>query len=91
MKTTIGVLTFMKNKLDLTKFKISSIGTTVGSSDKDLLVEIQYSSISWFFITFFGTTRVPKEINFTCIKTNEKFESLTNKDLMVHYMTYTTK
>lgn len=81
----------MKNKLDLTKFKTSSIGTTVDSSDKDLSVDIEYSSVSWFFITFFGTTRVPKEINFTCIKTNERFESIKDKKLMVHYMTYTKK
>lgn len=81
----------MKNKLDLKKFKASSVGTTVDSNDIDLSVNIEYSSVSWFFITFFGTTRVPKKIIFTCKKTNEIFEVLTDKNLITHYMTYTTK
>ncbi len=81
----------MKNKLDLSKFKTSSVGTNVESPDKELNIEMKFSSISWFFITFFGTTRTPREIKFTCLKTNEVFETLDDKELIQYYLLLTKK
>lgn len=81
----------MKNKLDLAKFKTSSVGTTVESKDDLLDIKMQYSSISWFFITFFGTTRIPLKITFTCKKTNEVFEVLTDKKLIEYFITFSSK
>ena len=75
----------MGNYLDTSKFKSSSIGTTVDSVE-DVKVDCKYSFISKLFITFFGTTRMPLEISFTCLKTGELFEQVTDKDLIKHYM-----
>lgn len=72
-------------------FKKSSIGTTVDSDEKDLRVEYKYSSLSWFFITFFGTTRMPYQIDFFCKNTEELFESITDKERISHYMTFRRK
>lgn len=81
----------MKNKLDLGKFRSSSIGTTVESSDSELKIEMTFSSVSWFFITFFGTTRIPQKITFTCLETKEDFEVLTDRKLIEYYLLFTKK
>lgn len=80
-----------KNRINISLFKSSSAGTTVDSKDDVLDVKMEYSSVSWFFITWFGTTRIPKKITFTCLKTNEVFEVLKDKKLMEHYITFRTK
>jgi len=76
-------------KLDL--FKTSSAGTNVEAGENELVVGYKYSGIAWFFVTWFGTTRLPYEIKFTCLKTNEVFEILTDKGLIEHYMLYRRK
>lgn len=81
----------MDNYLDLSKFKQSSIGTTVESELTDLKIEYKFSWIGWFFLTFFGTTQTPTSISFTCLKSGELFEHLKSKDLIKYYMLYTKK
>ena len=81
----------MKNRLDLSKFKTSSAGTTVDSPISQMKAQMSYSSLSWFFITFFGTTRIPEKIVFTCLKTNEVFEEITDKKLIEYYITFRAK
>ncbi|MCT4642423.1 MAG: hypothetical protein N4A33_09015 [Bacteriovoracaceae bacterium] len=81
----------MNNTLDLSKFKQSSIGTHVDSPDSVLKVDMKYSGISWFFITFFGTTRIPKEVTFTCLKTGEVFEHLLDRSLIEYFITFRRK
>lgn len=80
-----------ENKLNLDLYKNSSSGATVDSSDSLVNVKYEYSWIGWFFITFFGTTQIPKKIEFKCIKTNEIFEVLTDKKLISHYIYYRRK
>lgn len=79
---------FLDNYLDLSKFKQSSAGTTVDSSPDEVKIEFDYSKTGWFFITIMGTTWHPKKITFTCLKTGEVFETLTNPKLIQYYMTY---
>lgn len=79
------------NTLDLTRYKTSSIGTDVDATDDQLKVEYKYTAIGYFFVWFFGTTRMPIEINFTCLQTGEVFEKLTDKTLIEHYMLYRRK
>ena len=81
----------MDYKLNLELFKAASSGVTVDSPDDLVKVDYDYSLIAWFFVTWFGTTRLPKKIAFTCIKTKEVFEELTSKDLIEHYMLYRKK
>lgn len=81
----------MKNRLDISKFKTSSVGTTVDSPINEMKVEMSYSGLSWFFITFFGTTRIPEKVVFTCLKTNEVFEEISDKKLIEYYITFRTK
>lgn len=76
----------MDNYLDLSKFKSSSVGTNVESGDELVKINYEFTPIGWFFITFFGTTQTPTKITFTCLKTHEKFESLTDKSLIKYYM-----
>lgn len=78
------------NSLNLDLFKHSSIGTTVESSAEFLAVEYEYTLVGWFFITIFGTTQRPRKISFTCIKTNEVFEVITEPKL-IDYFTYYSK
>lgn len=78
----------MENKIDIEKFKKSSIGTHVDCPEEALDVDLKYSRTSWFFISVLGTTRMPYQIDFTCKKTGERFESITDKNLIEHYMHY---
>lgn len=78
----------MSNQINIELFKKSSLGTHVDSESDDLKVECKYSKTSWFFITFMGTTRMPYQIDFTCKKTGELFESVTDKELIEHFMKY---
>lgn len=80
-----------ENGLDLSLFQMSSAGTHVDCSEESLNVEMRYSAISWFFVWFFGTTRMPEEIKFICLETGEVFERLTDKSLIQHYMLYCKK
>ena len=77
----------MSAQLDLTKFKTSSIGTTVDSIDL-VDIDFKYTWIGWFFITFFGTTRLPRKVSFTCKQTGELFEVLENQKLIEHFMLF---
>jgi len=81
----------MNNALDLTKFKASSLGTTVDSDINELDIEYKYSWAGWFFINIIGTTQVPKSIMFKCKKSNKIFETLTDKDLISHYIFYSKR
>lgn len=81
----------MSASLDQDLFKKSSIGTHVDSLESDVLIDYKYSGIAWFFVTWFGTTRLPYEIVFTCRKTQEEFELLKDKKLIEHYMLYRRK
>lgn len=81
----------MSNFLDLSKFKKSSIGTTVESDLESLKIDYSFTRIGWFFITFFGTTQTPTSIKFTCLKSGEVFECLTDKELIKYFMLYTRK
>lgn len=72
-------------------FKKSSAGTHVDAGEAELIVDYKYSGVAWFFVTWFGTTRMPYEIKFKCRKTNEEFEVLTDKNLIEHYMLYRKK
>jgi hypothetical protein len=81
----------MEYQLDLSKYKNSSIGTSVDSDGSKVKSNYKYSGIAWFFVTWFGTTRLPYEISFTCVETKEVFEILTEKDLIEHYMLYRKK
>tara|TARA_B100001971_G_scaffold84647_1_gene78230 strand:- start:342962 stop:343213 length:252 start_codon:yes stop_codon:yes gene_type:complete len=79
---------YVNNHLDLSLFKTSSVGTTVDSPESDLDVNMEYSGVGWFFITIMGTSQNPIRIEFKCLKTGEIFETLTDKELIKHYMTY---
>ena len=81
----------MSYKLDISKYKKSSIGTTVDSDESQVKLDYKYSGMAWFFVTWFGTTRMPYEIKFTCLETKEEFEILTDKGLIEHYMLYRKK
>ncbi|MCO4755797.1 MAG: hypothetical protein KC478_15050 [Bacteriovoracaceae bacterium] len=76
----------MSNNVDIDKFKKSSAGTHVDSDEDSLKVDFKYSSVSWFFITFFGTTRMPYRIDFYCKKSDELFESVEDQERIQHYM-----
>lgn len=76
----------MDNYLDLSKFKTSSIGTNVDSTDDVLQIDYEFTWLGWFFITFFGTTQTPTKISFTCKKTGEVFEVLEDKKMIKYYM-----
>lgn len=81
----------MYNTLDLNLFKKSSIGTNVDGTDKEVHAVYNYTAVDQFFVWFFGTTRMPKKITFTCISTGEVFEELTDIKLIEHYMLYRKK
>ena len=81
----------MNSHLNRTLFEESSVGTHVDSDETELTVNYRYSGVAWFFVTWFGTTRLPFEINFICKKSNEEFEKLTDKKLIEHYMLYRKK
>jgi len=81
----------MDYSLNLTLFKESSTGLNVDSTEDLVHVTYQYTPIALFFVTWFGTTRMPKKITFTCIETDEVFEVLTDKKLIEHYMLYRRK
>lgn len=76
------------NRVDISRFKTSSAGTHVDCLEDELEVVCKYSTTSWIFITFFGTTRMPYRIDFICKKTGEVFESARDKELIRHFMTY---
>lgn len=78
----------MGNFLDLSKFKASSVGTTVDSPPDKLKIDFDYSTTGWFFITIMGTTWHPKKVTFTCLQSGEVFETLTDSHLIQYYMTY---
>lgn len=78
----------MENRVDTALFKASSIGTNVDSLEDALKVDFHYSKTAWVFITFFGTTRMPYQIDFTCKKTGELFEVVTDVDRIEHYMRF---
>lgn len=79
------------NQINLYLFKSSSCGTTVGCAEDKLKVKYYYTPISWLFIVFMGTTRMPYRIDFTCLKSGEVFESLQDKQRISHYMLYRPK
>ena len=79
-----------ENTLNLSLYKTSSAGTNVDDNEDKLKVNFEYILTDYFFV-FFGTTRMPKSIRFTCIVTNEVFEVLTDYDLIKHYMLYRRK
>lgn len=81
----------MQTHLDLSLFKKSSIGTTVEADIDEVEIDYDYTGVAWFFITFFGTTQHPKKIVFTCKSTQEKFETLTDKKLIKHFLFYRKK
>lgn len=81
----------MSYKLDQSLFKTSSVDTNVDSAPSELIIDYKYSGIAWFFVTWFGTTRLPYEIRFTCRSSKEEFEVLKDKDLIEHYMLYRRK
>lgn len=81
----------MSYELNLNLYKKSSVGTDVDREEAELDIEYKYSSLAWFFVTWFGTTRMPYEIRFTCKKTDETFEILTDKKLIEHYMLFRKK
>ena len=81
----------MEYSIDHSLFKKSSVGTTVDSADSELTIDLKYSGMAWFFVTWFGTTRLPFEIRFTCRKTGEEFETLRDKKLIEHFMLYRRK
>ena len=76
------------NRVNTDLFKKSSIGTDVDASDDKLKARFFYSKTAWVFITFFGTTRMPYRIDFTCIETGEVFESIKDPQLIEHYMRF---
>lgn len=77
-----------QNRVDIALYKTSSAGTHVDCSDEELEVVCKYSKASWIFITFFGTTRMPYQIDFYCKKTGELFESVADKKRIEHFMLY---
>lgn len=79
------------NTLDMSLFKVSSMGTNVDDLEDKLKVDFEYTSLAHFFVWFFGTTRMPVKICFTCIASGEIFETLTDKKLIEHYMLYCRK
>lgn len=81
----------MNNHLDLSLYKKSSIGTSVDESEEKVQRSFEYSSFDHFLLWFFGVTRYPKKISFTCIETGEVFEELKDKKLIEHYMIYCKK
>lgn len=81
----------MDYKLDLSRFKSSSSGTNVDDHESKVDITYKYSGMAWFFVTWFGTTRLPYEIRFTCRETGEEFEVLTDKKLIENYMLYRRK
>lgn len=81
----------MEYVLDKSLFKQSSIGTHVDDDESHVSINYKYSPVAWFFVTWFGTTRLPYEISFTCKQTGEVFEVLTDKKLIEHYMLYRRK
>jgi hypothetical protein len=81
----------MDYNLNLELFKTSSAGVNVDSAEELVKIEYDYSAVAWFFVAWFGTTRLPKKISFTCTKTDEVFEVLTDKKLIEHYMLYRKK
>lgn len=78
----------MENKVNATLFKSSSAGTHVDCGEDELDVRFKYTKTSWVFITFFGTTRMPFQIDFICKKSGELFESVTDKDRIEHFMRF---
>lgn len=78
----------VNNKVNIDLFNKSSIGTHVDCDDSELEVKFHYSKTAWVFITFFGTTRMPYQIDFRCRKTGEVFESVKDPQLIQHYMRF---
>lgn len=81
----------MEYSLDLSLFKESTSGLNVDSPEDQVSVKYDYSVVAWFFVSWFGTTMMPKKITFTCLKSNEVFEEITDKKLIEHYMLYRKK
>jgi hypothetical protein len=81
----------LDNYLDLSKYQKSSLGVTVDHSEEFLKVDYKYTLTGWFFLTWFGTTRMPTEVKFTCKQSGEVFEVLHDKKLIEHYMLYRRK
>lgn len=81
----------LSNQLNSNLFKSSSVGTTVDSSEEILKVDYEYTFIGWFFITFFGTTRMPRKIKFICKKSGEVFDEVTDQERIEHYMLFRRK
>lgn len=80
-----------ENVLDLSLFKTSSVGTTVDSYEDEVQIDYDFSWISWLFITCLGTTRLPRAIKFTCKKTGEVFEVVTDEKRIKHFMRFRRK
>ena len=80
-----------ENRIDLSLFKTSRVGTTVDSHEDEVKIDYEFSWISWLFITCLGTTRMPRSIKFTCKKTQEVFEVVTDEKRIRHFMTYRRK
>ena len=81
----------MDYSLNLNLFKESASGVNVDSSEDLVKIDYDYTATAWFFVTWFGTTRMPRKITFSCIKTNEVFEQITDKKLIEHFMLYRRK
>lgn len=77
--------------LNLSLYKSSPNGHNVDSPDHLVRVDYTYSAVAWFFVTWFGTTRLPKRIIFTEVESGEVFEDITDPKLIEHYMLYRRK
>lgn len=77
--------------LNLSLYKVSSNGLNVDSPEDLVEVDYTYTAVAWFFVTWFGTTRLPKRIVFKVKETGEIFEDITDKKLIEHYMLYRRK
>lgn len=78
-------------RLDLTKYKQSSLGTTVDDTDEKLEIRRSYSFWDQTLLWTIGITRYPQKIEFICIESGEVFETLTKENdfkRMEHYMLY---
>lgn len=72
------------NELDINKFKSCTCGTSVNDTDR-IDLNYKYTWIGWFFWSM-GTTAIPTQITFNCRKCNNKFEDLTDSELIKYYI-----
>lgn len=75
----------------INKYNKSSIGTHIFSAESELEVKETYTSISWFFLYFFGTSQNPIKVVFKCLKSQEYFCEMTNRSDIKNFMLYRPK